>query len=116
MPLDNNAATAVNDTLLPVEATADLHSRISARDLDGVLQYVPAEGFTEVGVGASEMHRLDRHTFEAFFKGEYTFNLRTSDLAVEEFGDMTIVTGMRVGSITAKGQQVKENGALFTMV
>jgi ketosteroid isomerase-like protein len=116
MPLDNNAATAVNDTLLPVEATADLHSRISARDLDGVLQYVPAEGFTEVGVGASEMHRLDRHTFEAFFKGEYTFNLRTSDLAVEEFGDMTIVTGMRVGSITAKGQQVKENRALFTMV
>lgn len=116
MPLDSSAAAVVNDTQLPVEATADLYSRISARDLDGVLQYVPAEGFTEVGVGASETHRLDRHTFEAFFKGEHTINLRTKDIAAQEFGDMTIVTGMRVGSITPKGQQVKENRAFFTMV
>ena len=116
MPLDSSATAAANDIRLPVEATADLYARISARDLDGVLQYVPAEGFTEVGVGASETHRLDGHAFEAFFKGEHSISLRAVDLAAQEFGDTTIVTGMRVGSITPKGQQVKENRALFTMV
>jgi ketosteroid isomerase-like protein len=116
MPLDTSAAAIVNDTRLPIEATADLYSRISARDLDGVLQYVPAEGFTEVGIGAGETHRLDRHAFEAFFKGEHTISLRAADLAAQELGDTIIVTGMRVGSITPKGQQAKENRALFTMV
>lgn len=114
MPLDSRAAA--NDTRRLVEATVDLYSRISARDLDGVLQYVPAEGFTEIGGDASEAHRLDRHAFEAFFKSEPAINLRAVNIAAQEFGDTAIVTGMRVGSITPKGQQVKENRALFTMV
>lgn len=116
MPLDSSGASIPNDIRLPIQATADMYSRISARDLDGVLQYVPPEGFTEVGVGASETHRLDRHAFEAFLKSELAINLRAVGLAVQEFGDMAIVTGMRVGSITPKGEQVKENRALFTMV
>lgn len=116
MPLDSSAAAAVSGARRPIEASADLYSRISARDLDGVLQYVPAEGFTEVGVGAGETHRLDRHAFETFFKSEPLINLQAVDLAAQEFGDTAIVTGMRVGSITPKGQPVKESRARLTMV
>lgn len=116
LPADSSAAAIADGGGVPAEAAADLYSRISARDLEGVLRYVPAEGFTEVGVGASEVHLLDRHAFEAFFKADLAIDLRAVDIAARVFGDAAIVTGMRVGSITPKGQHAQENRALFTMV
>lgn len=116
VPADSGAAAITGGKQVPAEATADLYSRISARDLGGVLRYVPAKGFTEVGVGASEVHLLDRHAFEAFFKADLAIDLRAVDIAARIFGDTAIVTGIRVGSITPKGQHAHEDRALFTMV
>ena len=100
----------------PAEATADFYANISARNLGGVMRYVPAEGFTEVGIGTEETHRIDEHSFEAFFKSELAINLHAVNLSFQEFGDTAIVTGIRAGSITPKGAQVADKRDFFTMV
>jgi ketosteroid isomerase-like protein len=109
-------AAAADTPRSPVEATADLYAKISARDLDGVSQYLPAEGFTEFAVGAGKTMRLARQNFAAFFKSDTAIDLHAEGLTAQEFGDTTIVTGMRVGSMTPKGQPLKEERAALTMV
>ena len=115
MPHNSNAAAA-SDVQSPIEATADLYARISARDLEGVSQYLPAEGFTELPVGGNNIIRLARQNFAAFFQSETAINLHAENLAAQKFGDTTIVTGMRVGSMTPKGQPVMEERPALTMV
>jgi ketosteroid isomerase-like protein len=115
LPGDGKAAAAV-ETQSPIKATADLYARISARDLDGVSQYLPDAGFSEFGVGASSLTQLARQNFAAFFKSDTAISLHTENLAAQEFGDTTIVTGWRVGSMTPKGQPVKVERAALTMV
>jgi hypothetical protein len=116
MSLNSSWASSPNDIKTPAETSIDLYSDISARNLDGVLQLIPAEGFTEIGVGEGETHRLDKQAFESFFKTDLMINLRAVDVKVQDFGDTAIVTGMRVGSITPRGDQAKEKRHLFTMV
>lgn len=111
-----SAATAASDGQRVEEAATDFYARISARDIEGVSRYLPPGGFTEFGVGAGEVNVLDRHNFEGWFKQEPAIDLRAVDLKVKEYGDTAIVTGKRVGSMTAKGQPRKESQAAETMV
>lgn len=115
LPHASRAAPAI-DALSPIEATSDFYARISARDLDGVSRYLPADGFTEFGVGAGRTTRLARQNFAAFFKSDTAIDLHAENLTAQEFGDTTIVTGMRVGSMTPKGQPVHEERSALTMV
>jgi ketosteroid isomerase-like protein len=115
LPSHSNAA-APSEALSPVAATADFYSKISARDLDGVSRYLPADGFTEFGVGAGDTIRLARQNFAAFFNSDTGISLHAEHLSAQEFGDTTIVTGMRVGAITPKGQPIRQERAALTMV
>jgi ketosteroid isomerase-like protein len=114
-PHDVHAA-AGGEAGSPVEATADFYAKISARDLDGVSQYLPPDGFTEFGVGAGKLTRLARRNFADFFKSDTAIDLHAENLTAQVFGDTTIVTGFRVGSMTPKGQPVKEERSALTMV
>jgi len=116
MSLNSSWAANSNSIETPAEATVDLYTRMSARDLDGVLRLIPADGFTEVGMGEGEARRLDKQAFEGLFKTDLMINMRAVDVKVQDFGDTAIVTGTRVGSITPKGDQAKESRHLFTMV
>lgn len=109
-------AAAAGEARSPIEATADFYKKISARDLDGVSQYLPADGFTEFPVGGGSTIRLARQNFAAFFKSDTAIDLHADNLAAQDFGDTVIVTGLRVGSMTPKGQQVKEERSALTMV
>ena len=111
-----SCAATPSDIETPAEATVKLYSKISARDLDGVMQLIPPEGFNEIGVGANVVHRIDKQALGVFFKSDLTINLRAIDVAAQEFGDTTIVTGTRVGSIAPNGVQAKEDRHQFTMV
>jgi ketosteroid isomerase-like protein len=115
LPSDGKAAPA-NETRSPVEATADFYAKISARDLDGVAQYLPAEGFTEFPVGEGKTIRLARQNFAGWFKSDTAIDLHAEHLSAQDFGDTAIVTGWRVGSMTPKGQPVREERAALTMV
>jgi len=110
------SATAASEGQRVEAAAADFYARISVRDIEGVSRYLPPGGFTEFGVGAGDVTVLDRHNFEGWFKQEPAIDLRAVDLKVQEYGDTAIVTGKRVGSLTAKGQPRKESQAAETMV
>lgn len=51
-------------------AATDLYARMTARDLAGVLRYVPAAGFTEIGPSAPSVHVLKPAAFEALFHSD----------------------------------------------
>jgi hypothetical protein len=68
MSLNSSWASSPNDIKTPAETSIDLYSDISARNLDGVLQLIPAEGFTEIGVGEGETHRLDKQLLKVSSK------------------------------------------------
>jgi ketosteroid isomerase-like protein len=101
----------------PGMATADLYARMSARDLPGVLQYVPAAGFTEIAPDAPAPHVLAPGAFEALFASDLAIALRAEELRVQRFGDAAIVTGLRVGAVGPKGASpAPEARVPFTMV
>jgi len=110
------AANAATGDVQPLTATADLYDKITARDLDGLARYLPADGFTEFAAGAGTTMRLDRHSFASWFRTDVAIDLHAEHLAVQEFGDTAIVTGLRVGSMTPKGQQPQPTRWALTMV
>ena len=69
-----------------------------------------------MSAGAGSLIQLARQNFAAFFKSDVAIRLHAENLTAQEYGDTTIVTGLRVGSITPKGQQVKEERSALTMV
>jgi len=97
-------------------AAADLYARMTARDLAGVLRYIPADGFTEIGPSAPSAHVLKPAAFEALFKSDAVIRLRAEDLNVQRFGSTAIVTGVRVGSVGPKDKPPTELRVPFTMV
>jgi ketosteroid isomerase-like protein len=97
-------------------AAVDLYARMSARDLPGVLQYVPKDGFTEIDIGASGPHRLDAKAFEGLFQVPVDIALRATDLDVHTWGDTAVVTGKRVGAVVPKGKPAMESVNPFTAV
>jgi len=97
-------------------AAADLYARMTARDLAGVLRYVPAAGFTEIGPSAPSVHFLKPAAFEALFNSDAVINLRAEEVNVQRFGGTAVVTGVRVGSVGPKDKPAAELRAPFTMV
>lgn len=82
-----------------IAATAvDLYARMTARDLAGVLRYIPAAGFTEIGPSAPSVHILKPAAFEALFNSDAVIKLRAEDVNVQRLGSTAVVTGVRVSS------------------
>ena len=97
-------------------AAVDLYARITARDLAGVLRYIPATGFTEIGPSAPSAHVLTSSAFEALFNSDAVIKLRAEGVNVQRFGSTAVVTGIRVGSIGPKDKSSTELRTPFTMV
>ena len=97
-------------------ATVDLYARMTARDLAGVLRYIPAAGFTEIGPSASSVHVLKPVAFEALLSSDTLIRLRAEDVNVQRFGSTVVVTGIRVGSVGAMDNRSAELRAPFTMI
>ena len=114
-PAASTAGRAAADADV-ASAAVDLYARMTARDLAGVLRYVPAAGFTEIGPSAPSVHLLKPAAFEALFHAEVTIDLRAEDVNVQRFGSIAVVTGLRVGSVGPQGKAPTELRAPFTMV
>jgi len=97
-------------------AAVDLYARMTARDLAGVLRYVPAAGLTEIGPSAPSVHVLKPAAFETLFSSEAVIRLRAEDVNVQRFGNTAVVTGVRLGSVGSKEEGPAEPRSLFTMV
>lgn len=97
-------------------AAADLYARMTARDLAGVLRYIPAAGFTEVSPSAPSVHVVKPVAFETLFTSDAVIKLRAEDVNVRRFGSTAVITGVRVGSIDPKDKPSTERRAPFTMV
>lgn len=95
-------------------AAQDLYARISARDKQ-VLRYIPEGGFSEFNSG-SELHQLDARAFEKLFASPLAIDLHAEGVRAERFGDVALVTGTRVGSLTPPGETPKSIRHAFSMV
>lgn len=112
----NNSAATSNCDQTPARASAALYERMSARDLAGVLQLIPEQGFSETGTEGSVVHQLDRKAFETLFKTDLSIQLRAENLRAQQIGDMAIVTGVRIGAISASNVTPKLSQQVFTMI
>lgn len=100
------AGNARADDATDAQAAArDLYGRMSARDRDGVARYIPSDGFTELGSGGAEVHRLDMKAFDRLFASDSKIDLRLINSEARTLGDVAIVTGVREGGVIPAGQQ-----------
>lgn len=97
-----------------------IYSAASAGDSAAFLAVVPAGGYTEFPKTGGPLVRLDSAVLQGLFtslaKGELKVNLRATELQATVFGDAALVTGFRVGSITAAGEAAREEKLRLTMV
>ena len=98
------------------QATADFFARMSARDLPGVSRYLPAGGFSEFLPDAKDLLQLDGKAFEGLFSSGKQVELRVADVKLQSFGEVSVVTGTRLGGIAAPGAAVPQGRLAFTMV
>lgn len=113
--LTSTAVCAAEPEIDPVAATIDLYARMSARDLPGVLRYVPAAGLTEIAPGALGPRTLKPSAFEALFSSGLTIALHAEDVRIQRYGDAAVVTGVRVGTGPKAASSPDERDP-FTMV
>jgi len=99
-----------------ITATQDFFAQMSAENLAGVAAYVAPQGFSETAPETEKLLQLDIKAFETLFKSGRKIDLRASDLQAQAFGDTVIVTGKRVGSITAPGAISVDGRLAFTMI
>lgn len=97
-------------------ASSALFANMSGRNLPGLLRYIPAGGFTEISPDSNGVQRLDAGAFEGLFKSAMVINLHMTGMQVQTAGDAAIVTGIRVGSISAPGSTPVEERQLATLV
>jgi len=105
------AADAITD---PTAATADFFAKISAKDLNAVARYLPADGFTETVPESKELLHLDAKAFDGLFRSGRQIDLRVADLALQRFGDSALVTGTRLGGIGAPDAAPASGRLAFT--
>jgi len=106
------AGNARADDAADAQAAArDLYVRMSERDHDGVARYIPANGFTEVGSGGAEAHRLDMAAFDRLFASGSKIDLRLVNAQARTLGDVAIVTGVREGGVSQAGQPASSTQA-----
>ncbi len=97
-------------------ASASLYADMSARNLPGVLRFIPAPGFTEISPDSNQVQRLDAKAFEGLFKSQLLFDLHMEGMQVQALGDVAVVTGTRIGFITVPGTLPAEERQLATLV
>ena len=107
-------AQSSNDTETVSTAVKDFYARLSARDAR-VLRYVPPTGFSEITNG-SGLHQLDASAFEKLFASPLKIDLRAEDVHATSFGNVALVTGVRIGAITPPGGTPKEARLAFSML
>ncbi len=95
---------------------ADAAAASSALFADMSGRNLPAEGFTEISPDSNGVQRLDAGAFEGLFKSAMVINLHMTGMQVRTAGDAAIVTGIRVGSISAPGSTPVEERQLATLV
>lgn len=83
------------------QATKALYTALSQADAKTFAKYLPPEGFTEFNPEWQGVRRLNMSLFENIFKAGAKIDLNVADIKVQTLGDTAIVTGFRVGSITA---------------
>jgi len=114
--LMSTAVCAAESEIDPVAATIDLYARMSARDLPGLLRYVPAAGLTEIAPGAPGPRTLEPSAFEALFNSDLSIALHAEDVRIQRYGDAAVVTGLRVGTVGPKAASSPDERDPFTMV
>jgi len=97
-------------------ASASLYADMSARNLPGVLRFIPEPGFTEISPDSDQVQRLDAKAFEGLFKSQLLIDLHMEGMQVQALGDVAVVTGTRIGSITVPGTLPAEERQLATLV
>ncbi len=97
-------------------ASASLYTDMSARNLPGVLRFIPAQGITEIGPDTNQVHRLYAKAFEDLFKSPLLIDLRMEGMQVQALGTVAVVTGTRIGSVTMPGIVPIEERQLATLV
>ena len=99
-----------------VAATQDLFVKMSARDLPGVSRYIAPEGFSETIPETDKLLQLNAKAFDSLFTSGRKIDLRAVEVQAQVFGDNAIVTGKRVGSVTAADAAPVEGRLAFTIV
>lgn len=97
-------------------ASSALFADMSRRDLPGVLRYIPAEGFTEISPDSNGVQRLDAAAFAGLFKSAMVIDLHMTGMQVQTAGNAAVVTGIRVGAISALGSTPVEGRQLATLI
>lgn len=109
-------AAAAGADLSPQRASAALYEMMSARDLDGVSRLIPDEGFSEIGTEGAVVHQLGLKAFEALFNSQMSIDLHAENLTQRQIDNVAIVTGVRVGAITAKNATTAPTRVAFSML
>jgi len=99
-----------------VAASASLYADMSARNLPDVLRFIPAPGFTEISPDSNQVQRLDAKAFEGLFTSQLLIDLHMVGMQVQALGDVAVVTGTRIGSITVPGTVPAKERQLATLV
>lgn len=97
-------------------ATKSLFAFMNAGDLPGISRLLPTTGVTEIGPEGEAIHRLGQDAFAKLFASGLRVQFRAERLQVKVLPQAAIVTGLRIGSITKKGETPVEGVAAFTMV
>jgi ketosteroid isomerase-like protein len=111
-------ASAASSADEAMAAAQDLFAKMSMRDLASVSRYIPSEGFTEITPETDKLLQLDAKAFATLFQSGRRIALRAMDMQATVMGDAAIVTGKRVGYVTAAdaADTPAEGRLAFTMV
>lgn len=105
--------TQAQAVVVPVD---QLYAAISAKNLPGVMRFLPPEGGTEIGLGENTPHALNASSLEKLFTALERIDVRPSAIKVQDLGGTFIVTGVRQGTVTPQGRSAQDAPAVFTMV
>jgi ketosteroid isomerase-like protein len=116
LPLHSQAQ--MSPQMQEVKAAVDgLYRALSNNDAQGFSAFLLPQGFTEFNPDWSGIRRLDMDVFNAIFNSGAKINLSVDALQIQSIADNTaIVTGYRVGSITAPGGTAVASRLALTMI
>lgn len=100
----NAGAQEIVDEQAVKESVTGLYQALSNKDAGAFSQFLMPQGFTELNPDWPGVRRLDMKIFNAIFQSEAKIDLRVTNMQVQKSDTKTaVVTGYRVGTITAPG-------------
>lgn len=109
-------ARAAQPDIEPAAAAMDLYARITARDLQGVVRYLPSEGFTEIAPDSTSPHTLTAAAVKGLFDSGLAIALSAENLRVQRFENVAVVTGVRAGGVGSKATASPAERDALTMI